>query len=165
MPRMDKVEQKENKDCKQKIVRKLRFDIYLNKYVMLRELSARESDSEIKETLEDYGYQNDYIICQLLKCCYPRLKILKDNDIKIGYSMVKVQPFDKGKSGQKLIPSNAGNTTDCTTLIVNFQRSAKYKSEAISKASKEDEFMRKKLTNHYNKIKCAVVSKELIFFL
>ncbi|ETN98430.1 hypothetical protein RFI_39070, partial [Reticulomyxa filosa] len=29
------------------------------------------------------------------------VKILKDNDIQIGYSMVKVEPFDKGKSRQK----------------------------------------------------------------
>ncbi|ETO11780.1 hypothetical protein RFI_25596 [Reticulomyxa filosa] len=40
------------------------------------------------------------------------VKISKDNDIQIVYSMVKVEPFDKSKSRPKSHFSNAGNAAD-----------------------------------------------------
>ncbi|ETO32985.1 hypothetical protein RFI_04122 [Reticulomyxa filosa] len=56
-----------------------------------------------------YGYQIQEaklfhkvpIVKVLLSKTEDVVKILKDNDIQIGYSMTKVEPFDKGKSRQK----------------------------------------------------------------
>ncbi|ETN97955.1 hypothetical protein RFI_39567 [Reticulomyxa filosa] len=64
------------------------------KYVMLRGVSACESNCEIKEALEDYGYQIQEVL----------VKILKDNDIQIGENGA----IDKD---QNRISSNAGNAT------------------------------------------------------
>ncbi|ETN99054.1 hypothetical protein RFI_38431 [Reticulomyxa filosa] len=62
------IEQKENQDGKHIVIQDVTFierhsreeavtNPEVNKYVLLRGVSTRESDDEIKETLEDYGYQ------------------------------------------------------------------------------------------------------------
>ncbi|ETN98667.1 hypothetical protein RFI_38825, partial [Reticulomyxa filosa] len=127
------MEQKENNDGKQRIVRQPRCDIYrktfaaeqkkkreeavTNPEVLLRGVSIYESENEIKEILEDYGYQIQEvkrfhkmpIVKVMLSNSSDVVKILKDNDIQIGYSMVKVEPFDQINHIQNIISSNAGN--------------------------------------------------------
>ncbi|ETN97228.1 hypothetical protein RFI_40303, partial [Reticulomyxa filosa] len=98
------MEQKENQDGKQKIVRQPRCDIYRKKFA-----AEQKKKREEAETLEDYGYQTQEvkrfhkmpIVKVLLSKTEDIIKILKDNDIQIGYSVVKVEPFDKGKSRPK----------------------------------------------------------------
>ncbi|ETN97912.1 hypothetical protein RFI_39614, partial [Reticulomyxa filosa] len=71
------IEQKDNSNGNQRIVKQPRCDIYrksfaaeqkkkreeavinpeINRYVLLRGVSIHESENKIKETLEDYGYQ------------------------------------------------------------------------------------------------------------
>ncbi|ETO15445.1 hypothetical protein RFI_21919, partial [Reticulomyxa filosa] len=67
--------------------------------VLLRGISIQESENEIKETLEDYGYHvqevKQFNKMQLISNYDDIVKMLKENDIQIGYSMVKVEQFDK----------------------------------------------------------------------
>ncbi|ETO00191.1 hypothetical protein RFI_37256, partial [Reticulomyxa filosa] len=92
----------------------------INRYVLLRGVSIHESENEIKETLEDYGYQIQElkqfhkipIVKVMLSNSSDVVKILKDNYIQIGYSMVKVERLIKMNPDQNRISSNAETATD-----------------------------------------------------
>ncbi|ETO35841.1 hypothetical protein RFI_01221, partial [Reticulomyxa filosa] len=79
-----------------------------------RSISIQESENEIKETLEDYVYHVQEVkrLHKMLSNSDDVVKILKDSDIQIGYSMVKVEHSTKTNHVQSRISSNAENTTD-----------------------------------------------------
>ncbi|ETO04740.1 hypothetical protein RFI_32656 [Reticulomyxa filosa] len=74
-----------------------------------KNFDQQHHDNDTKETLENYGYQIQEvkrfhkmtIVKLMLSKTEDVIKILKDNDIQIGYSVVKVGPFDRNKSRPK----------------------------------------------------------------
>ncbi|ETO16420.1 hypothetical protein RFI_20920 [Reticulomyxa filosa] len=119
------MEQKENQDGSQDVILIVRHLLLnkrkgeeavinpeVNRYVLLRGVLNRESDGEIKEALEVKRFHKMPIAKMLLSKTKDVVKILKDNDIQIGYSVVKIKHSTKTNQGQNRISSNAGNATD-----------------------------------------------------
>lgn len=77
-----------------------------NHQVILKSVPLRESNEDIKEILEEYGYhvkeilrfKSLPIVKVTLSSSEEVRKILEATDIQIGYSTVKVEMFDKYKS-------------------------------------------------------------------
>ncbi|ETO01376.1 hypothetical protein RFI_36064, partial [Reticulomyxa filosa] len=72
------------------------FNPELNEIVLLKNVQIRESEKEIKETLEEYVYSVEQV-----KRFNRMPMILQDKDIQIGYAMTQVILFDKNKSRPK----------------------------------------------------------------
>ncbi|ETN98347.1 hypothetical protein RFI_39163, partial [Reticulomyxa filosa] len=76
--------------------------------------------------------------------------ILKDNDIKIGYSMVKVEPFDKGKSRQKSHFKQCKKCYRLNHIVRECPKKSKVCKEklGIKLTRKEGAFLKKKAFQH-----------------
>ncbi|ETN97468.1 hypothetical protein RFI_40061, partial [Reticulomyxa filosa] len=95
----------EIKKCQQQEI----YNLELNKIVLLKNVPVQESEKEIKETLEEYGYSVEQVkrfnkmpmIMITLSKAEEMMKILQDKNIQIGYSMAQAVIFDKNRSRPK----------------------------------------------------------------
>ncbi|ETN99183.1 hypothetical protein RFI_38298, partial [Reticulomyxa filosa] len=117
------------------------------------------------ETLEDYGYQIQKVkqlhkmplVKVLLFKTEDVVKILKDNDIQIGYSMVKVEPFDKDKSRPKSHFKKCRKCYRLNHIVLECPRKRKV-SKYCGLANREAAKYRHK--NNPSKRKCVLCRKQ-----